>query len=418
MDAESRVNRPDEAAKPEGDAAAAAPAVPAAPPLAPREDIRFGKYRLIRKIAAGGMAQIYLAAIDGPDGFSKSCVVKRILPEYSSLEEFSRMLITEAKVAAMLNHPNIVQVFDFGKIDNDYFIAMEYVEGASLDSIMRRSAELNVPLGVRAAVQIGIPMCESLGYAHGVTMPNGTPLNLVHRDVTPGNILVSFSGAVKLTDFGIVKVSMNQNLTNVGVVKGKFAYMSPEQISNEPLDRRSDVFSLGVVLYEIAVGRWLFRRPEIAAVLLAVANADIPAPSTIIPGFPQEFERILLKALSKERADRYQDTRELLGDLEAFRASRQWTSSTREISALMRRLFPEGPDKDGAVSGVWDEPQFQGTGSMRPAPLGGLDSDIMNVSSVDVIVEDEESTGVSSTNMVAIVLGAVGTLLFWWLVLS
>jgi serine/threonine-protein kinase len=294
------------------------------------------------------MAHIFLASIDGPDGFSKTCVIKRILPEYASLDAFSRMFADEAKVAALLSHPNIVQVFDFGKIDGQYYLAMEWIQGESLDRLMRHASKLSIPLGPRVAVDVGIAVSAALDYAHAKTLPDGTPLQLVHRDITPGNVLVSREGIIKLGDFGIVKSTVNLDRTVAGVVKGKYAYMSPEQISNRPLDHRSDLFSLGIVLYELSTGRRLFKRETIEATILATSQAEVPPPSEVSPGFPPALESILLRLLAKDPNARYQSAHELHDDLERFRGSQGWTSGGRELALLVNKVFP--PDAAGKRS--------------------------------------------------------------------
>lgn len=373
---------------------------------------RFGKYRLLQRLAVGGMAQLYIAAIDGPDGFSKLCVVKRILPEYSNLPDFARMFVTEAKVAALLNHPQIVQVFDFGRVGDDYYIAMEYVDGASLDDLMTRAPEAGVTLGVRAAVNIGMQLCEALAYAHTATLPNGQSLNLVHRDVTPGNVLISHSGIVKLTDFGIVRVTQDDRYTAVGVVKGKFAYASPEQIRSEPLDKRSDIFALGIILYEISTGCWLFRRPEAAATIMAVSEAQVRPPTSIAADYPPQLERILLKALSKSPGDRYADARELLSDLEGFRNSQNWTSGSRELESLMHQVFPNGRRH------TIDAAALENLGDHVPDDSGG---DALVLDEADIVEEGRhgaEEPGVKWVNLVALVLGVIGTIVFWLTVLK
>nr|WP_326491815.1 serine/threonine-protein kinase [Myxococcus stipitatus] len=341
------------------------------------EEAHFGKYRILQRLAAGGMAHIFLASIDGPDGFSKPCVIKRVLPEYATLEPFSRMFADEAKVAALLTHPNIVQVFDFGKIDGQYYLAMEWIQGQSLDRVLRHAWKSAFPLGQRVAVDVGIAVADALAYAHSKTLPDGTPLKLVHRDVTPGNVLVSRDGIVKLADFGIVKSAVNVERTSVGVVKGKYAYMSPEQITNRELDHRSDLFSLGIVLYEASTGRRLFKRDTVEATIIAATQAQVTPPSEVAPGFAPELERIILRLLQKDPEARYQSARELALDLERFRASQNWTSGGRELATLVTSLFP--PDKTGQhatalstfgssqASGLTNE-RTPGSSSPRPAP--------------------------------------------------
>ena len=295
----------------------------------------FGRFRLVQRLAAGGMAQLYLAAIDGPDGFSKACVVKTMLPELSSSAEFSSMFITEAKVAAMLNHPNIVAVYDFGKLGDQYFLALEYVEGRSLHELLQAAARARISLGPQVALAVGAAMCDAMTYVEEFQTPDGTPLKLVHRDLSPGNVLISTRGVVKLTDFGVVKVGSATDHTAVGVIKGKYDYMSPEQIHAMPLDHRSDIFSLGIVLYEAATQRRLFRRPTVAETVLAVGSAVVPPPRSFMPDFPEDLERVLLKALAQAPAHRYQSFRDLGAELERVRASRGWVAGPSTLACLL-----------------------------------------------------------------------------------
>ncbi|MBU8898604.1 serine/threonine protein kinase [Corallococcus sp. H22C18031201] len=332
----------------------------------PAPETHFGKYRIVQQLAAGGMAHLFVATLDGPDGFSKACVIKRVLPEYANLEAFSRMFVDEAKVAALLTHPNIVQVFDFGKIDGQYYIAMEYIQGQSFDRLLRHAGAAGLPVGPRLAVDVGMALSDALAYAHTKTLPDGTPLGLVHRDITPGNVLVSRDGIIKLADFGIVKTSVNVERTVAGVVKGKYAYMSPEQITNRELDHRSDLFSLGIVLYEASTGRRLYKRDSMEATILAASHAEVPRPSDVVPGFDPALERIILKLLQKDPNARYQTARELHEDLERYRSAQNWTSGGRELASLMATLFP--PDKAGRHA-----PAMPAQGS-QPGGTGGSGS--------------------------------------------
>ncbi len=302
----------------------------------------FGRYRLHQRLAMGGMAQLFLATIDGPDGFSKQCVVKTILSEFAALPDFNEMFVTEAKVTAMLHHPNIVEIYDFGREQGRYFLAMEYVRGCSLHQLLREAARASMTLGPRIAVAIGSQMSDALAYAQSLRSPDGSALNLVHRDLSAGNILISATGMAKLTDFGIVKSDLNLNSTATGVVKGKYPYMSPEQIRGEPVDQRSDIFSLGTVLYEVATGVSLFKRKSLADTINAVAHAEVRRPSEIVRAFPPQFEHILLRALSLNREDRYQSFNEMGQALDAFRLSSNWTGSSRELISMVQTLFPGG----------------------------------------------------------------------------
>lgn len=385
----------------------------------------FGKYRILQQLASGGMAHLLLASIDGPDGFSKPCVIKRILPEYANLDAFSRMFADEAKVAALLTHPNIVQVFDFGKIDGQYYLAMEWIQGQSLDRVLRHAWKGAFPLGPRVAVDVGLAISEALAYAHAKTLPDGTPLNLVHRDVTPGNVLVSRDGIVKLADFGIVKSSVNLERTVTGVVKGKYPYMSPEQITGRELDHRSDLYSLGIVLYEASTGKRLFKRDTVEATIMAASQAHVPPPSEHNPDFPPGLERILLKLLQREPGARYQTARELHVDLEKFRASQHWTSGGRELAMLVQKLVdastgqmptalpafgsassrtPSGAAgaRSGSVSG-------EGSGASRLTPSASVPTQAQPPPPPPVV-----APGFPWAIAVAAGVSALGTALFWY----
>jgi len=383
----------------------------------------FGKYRLVDQLAVGGMAQVFLAVIEGPDGFTKRCVIKTILPEYAELSNFAQMFITEAKVAALLSHPHIVQIYDFGKVDNRYYLAMEYVDGVSVEQLLRASAKKGVPLGPRVALGLALPLLDALGYIYTLVGPEGQPLELVHRDVTPGNVLVSATGVVKLTDFGVVKTAVNPTQTSAGMVKGKYAYMSPEQVRARPLDQRSDLFSLGVVLYEVATGRRLFRRNSLAETISAVNSGKVPPPSSLIPGFPAGLERILLRALNLDRDQRYRNAQEMMSDLETFRSAQHWTAAARDLSHLVEHLFPGGERKHGQspyARGVVPRPDTTPTGGGQHPP-SSIDDPIPSV--VDEV--DLRSTGSMSRRTlgpleIGLVLAGVFLLsaLIWVLLLS
>jgi serine/threonine-protein kinase len=220
---------------------------------------RFGKYILIRKLDTGGMADIYLARQEGVEGFQKDIVIKKIRPEISQKQEFVQMFLNEAKLAAMLTHPNICQIFDLGKIGDSYFIAMEYIAGRDMNRIINASAKRGIPFPMEYALKIASNVCEGLYYAHSKVDYNGNPLNIVHRDVTPENIMVSWDGAVKILDFGIAKAANLVSTDREGEVKGKLSYISPEKLQGKEAEQRSDIFSLGVVLYEWITGYKLFR---------------------------------------------------------------------------------------------------------------------------------------------------------------
>ena len=224
----------------------------------PRKPGRFGKYTLIDRIAVGGMAEIFLARQAGPEGFEKNIVIKRIRPHLSKEPNFVRMFLNEAKLAAQLNHPNIVQIYDLGKIGESYFIAMEYIFGRDMRRIIPKADALGIPFPMVYALKIASSVCEGLYFAHQRVDVYGQRLDIVHRDVTPENIFVSFDGTVKILDFGIAKAANQIEQTLAGELKGKLSYMSPEQCVGSQLDNRSDLFSLGTVLYEWLTGFKLF----------------------------------------------------------------------------------------------------------------------------------------------------------------
>jgi serine/threonine protein kinase len=303
-----------------------------------------GKYRLIRDLGIGGMARVSLATLEGPAGFSKHYVVKRILPEFVRNPQFARMFANEARVAAMLDHPNIVRVFEFERENGNYYLVMEFVDGASLDQIVRSARKGGVPLGPDFAVEVGLPLAQALAYAHGLKLADGRSLDLVHRDVSPGNVLISRDGAVKLTDFGVVKSSITT--TVAGAVKGKLSYMSPEQISGQRVDHRSDLFSLGVVLYEVATGLRLFRGDSLGATAVRVMRAVVPPPRSVLPDTDPRLEAILMKMLERDPRARYQTAAALASDLESYRSSRLGGMRSIPLADMVRALFPS----DGSLS--------------------------------------------------------------------
>lgn len=309
----------------------------------PRRHLRpgdvIGKYRVVRDVGIGGMAQVFLAHREGPEGFAKPYVIKWILPQYAQDEQYAKMFITEAKVAALLDHPNIVHVFDFEIEDGNYYLVMEYVAGASLAAIMKANRRRGTPLGAQIAVEIGAAIAHALSYAHELATHDGRTLDLVHRDISPGNLLVSRDGAVKLADFGVVKTSMTT--TEVGVVNGKWAYMSPEQISGLAVDKRSDLFSLGIVLYEVITGERLFRAENAAATASRVMNAVIRPPSALVSDLDPRLDRIVMTMLERDPQARYQTAAALATDLEGVRASPEFSGGSVRLRTLVRSLFPD-----------------------------------------------------------------------------
>lgn len=278
---------------------------------------QFGKYLLMRKIAMGGMAEIFRAKTVGAEGFEKDIVIKRILPHYTEDEDFVKMFIDEARIAAKLQHANIVQIFDFNVLEGSYYIAMEYVEGKDLKKLIEDGVKGGVPLSPAQCVWIIMEISKGLHYAH-TKADKGKPLNIVHRDISPQNAMVSFNGEVKLMDFGIAKAASRSTKTVAGTVKGKCAYMSPEQARGKPLDGRSDLFALGVVLWEMLTHKRLFLGDTDFVTLSNVLKMEAPPPSSLNPEVPAALDQIVLTALAKDRDDRH-------ADVEAFnRALTKW----------------------------------------------------------------------------------------------
>jgi TonB family protein len=283
----------------------------------PSDQDRFGQYQLMEKIALGGMAEVYKARMSGVDGFQKIVAIKKILPHMAASEDFITMFADEAKLAAQLNHPNIIHIYDLGKVDNSYYIAMEYVEGRDLRSILKTGAEHGLPLPAELALFIASKLAAALDYAHRRKDYEGRDMSLVHRDVSPQNVLISYEGDIKLCDFGIAKAASKSSQTQIGALKGKLQYMSPEQASGKTVDRRSDIFSLGSVLYEMLTGEKLFAGDSDLTILEQVRTAKVEPPSVKNPDIPKKVDSIVLKALGRDAEDRYQNASDFQRDLES-----------------------------------------------------------------------------------------------------
>ncbi|MCS6856161.1 MAG: serine/threonine protein kinase [Sandaracinaceae bacterium] len=305
---------------------------------------RIGNYILHERIGIGGMAEVYRASIRGPEGFERMVAIKRILPNLVSDEDFVRMFIDEAKLAVKLQHPNIVSIIDLAREGDELFIAMEYVHGKDLRAVLDRVQSMEetgrrMPIEYTAYVVARI--CEALHHAYFSSGPGGEPLRIIHRDISPQNVLLSFEGEVKVTDFGLAKAAGRASYTRAGVVKGKLAYMSPEQIRGQPLDHRSDVYATGILLWEMLTGTRLFLAPTDQETILRVYHAQVPPPRTIRPDIPEELEAIAMKALAKRPEDRYESAEAMQEDITAWLYSLSRPVRTSTIGTFMRWLFPE-----------------------------------------------------------------------------
>ncbi|WP_437570000.1 protein kinase domain-containing protein [Sorangium sp. So ce542] len=315
---------------------------PAAGPLsaASRRPTALGRYRLLKKIGMGGMAEIWVASVAGISGVRKICVVKRILPHLVDSPEFVRMFLDEARIAATLDHPNLVQMYDIEEVDGVPVIAMEYLHGEDLRTIKKSLRSANRRMPVEHAITIAASVAAGLHYAHEKVGFDGKPLDIVHRDVSPHNVFVTYDGAVKILDFGIAKAANRVNETRDGALKGKVPYMSPEQCTSERLDRRSDIYSVGILLYEMSTGSRLFRRGATEFELMrAIVEDPVMPPSQVCDDYPPELERIVLKCLERDREKRYATARDLQIDLEAFAREERLATSSLALSSFMAELF-------------------------------------------------------------------------------
>ena len=331
---------------------------PASPPAAAPKSFgpeTYGPYFLLEKIAVGGMAELFRAKRTGVEGFEKVVAVKRILPHLSDNQEFVHMFIAEAKMVAGLSHPNIVQIFDLGRIEKSYYIAMDYVHGRDLRSILKRAAERGTSIPQDLAVLIASKLCSALDYAHRKKDDQGQKMRIVHRDISPQNILISFEGDVKLTDFGIAKAATKATAHESGALRGKLLYMSPEQAWGKPMDRRSDIFSLGLVLYEMLTGQRPFLGSSELSILEMVRECRIAPAASVNAALPEALAQATMKALARDPAERYADAAEMQADLERI-LHEQRPPTDADISRFMRLLFEQDergePVADEHTSGI------------------------------------------------------------------
>jgi serine/threonine-protein kinase len=300
---------------------------------------RFGKYDLLAQLATGGMAEIWLARVSGMAGFEKLVVIKRLLDKLASEREYVEMFLDEARINARLTHSNIVQVLELGQVDGQYFMAMEYVPGLSVLQVGKRATQRLGEVPQEVACGIVTQACAGLQYAHEETQPDGTPLGIIHRDVSPQNLILTFEGLVKVLDFGIAKAEGRQTATRTGFVKGKFSYMSPEQCLGSELDRRSDVFALGIVLFELCTARRLFKRASTYDTYTAITTADVPDPRSLNPRIDAAVSEVIMRALQKEREDRYATAGEMQDALEQATRKAMLRATRIDLQRFMQAAF-------------------------------------------------------------------------------
>jgi serine/threonine-protein kinase len=306
----------------------------------------FGRYRLLARIGEGGMAEVYRALMTGPEGFERELVLKRILPRLSGTGDFKTMFIREAKISALLLHPNIVQIYEFGEVDGAYFIAMESVQGVTLREALTTLRREQRAMPYLVAADIARQICVGLDYAHSLSGPDGAPLEIVHQDISPTNIMLAYNGTVKILDFGIARAaSFAEEEAKKGLIKGKVSYLSPEQINVRPFDSRADLFALGVVFHEMLTGRRLFQAKNDITRMRQLLSQTVLPPSALNAGIPRELDRIVMRSLEMDPKDRYQSAADMASDLERTLIAARYSS--RELSKLLHGLFL--PDEDPLV---------------------------------------------------------------------
>ncbi len=320
------------------------------------------------------MAEVFLAKMEGIEGFERRLAIKRILPHYSKNDSFVRMFIDEARLVGHFTHPNIVQTYDFGKINDCYYISMEYVDGINVADILTRYKAEKKSVPIEVILEIGLQACRGIDYAHKETDQDGKPLGIIHRDLTPHNILVSRKGVIKITDFGIAKASMNTHMTQAGMIKGKVPYMSPEQAMGIPLTPVSDIFSFGIVMYEMCTLRRLFEGENDFTILKKVQDAKIPSIREQNKTIPEELEQIILKALSRDREKRYQSASEMEMDLTRLKFS---------YGSLFRNFSLTDFVNDFIATRVVQKPAPKPAGEKGPEVNESLEAIAQGISEVD-----------------------------------
>ena len=324
---------------------------------------QFGKYQLLDRIAVGGMAELFRAKLTGAQGFEKLIAIKMILPNLSAEENLVTSFIDEAKLAALLHNENIIQIYDFGSMDDQYFIAMEYLFGKDLRTIIRTAREKDLALGMENILYIMSRICAGLDYSHNLKDLQGKPLNIIHRDINPQNILMTYEGQIKIIDFGIAKAASHNNQTRENLIKGKLAYMSPEQANGQQIDHRSDIFSTGIILYELLAARRMFTG-ETMHVLSLVREAQYDPPEEVIPDLPTKLNSILRRALEKDPDDRYQNAGEMLADIEEFMFELSLRPNNRSFAGYMKELFEEEYAEEELA--LWAKTQIYEAGEEQP----------------------------------------------------
>jgi eukaryotic-like serine/threonine-protein kinase len=323
------------------------------------------RYRVLERLASGGMAEVFLAESAGIEGFKKQVAIKRVLPHLSEKKRFIAMFLDEARLSAHLSHSNVAQVFDIGVGDNAYFIVMEYVDGSDLKAVIEFMKKTGRSFPVEAAALIAVKICEGLTYAHELRGGDGTHLHVVHRDMSPPNVLITKHGEVKIVDFGLAKASSQLEKSEAGIIKGKFSYLSPEAALGQEVDHRTDIFAVGIILWEMLAGRRLFLGESDFQTVKMVQQAQIPPASQMRKDVTQELERIMARALARDPSARYQSARDLGRDLTVFLYRYGKPVSAFDIAELVHGAMAlrkrAQPDKASIIDKLIEEALFEFT---------------------------------------------------------
>ena len=330
----------------------------------------FGKFRPLAVLGRGGMANVYLAVSSGPGGFNKLVVVKELKPELADDPEFKTMFLEEARLAARLLHPNVVQTYEVIDAPDLHAFVMEYLDGQPMNRVRTRLQQMGRELALGAQLRIIAELLAGLHYAHELKDYDGTPLRIVHRDISPHNVFISYDGSVKVVDFGIAKASDSSQQTKVGIIKGKLSYMAPEQALGQAIDRRADIFAVGIILWEATTGQRIWKGMQDAAILNMLSTGTIPSVDAVEPGVPYELVAICKRALAQNPDERYSTAADFLADLERVMRGMASCPGTRELGTLLTQSFEEERTK---IRGVIEE-QMR---SAKAAPTGEFSAPLL-----------------------------------------
>lgn len=333
------------------------------------------RYRVIERLAAGGMAEVFIAESAGIEGFKKQVAIKRVLPSLSEKKRFIAMFLDEARLSANLTHSNVAQVFDIGVGDSAYFIVMEYVDGADLKAVIEQLRKEGRVFPVEHACYIAEKLCEGLTYAHELCGSDGKPLEIIHRDMSPPNVLITKHGEVKIVDFGLARATSQLEKSEAGIIKGKFGYLSPEAAKGAEIDARTDIFAVGIILWEMLSGRRLFQGETDMGTVRLVQAADIPPLRSLNPAVPEALERILARALARDPAARYATARDFGRDLASFLFRNGTPVTAYDIAELVRSVVAQRkkttPEKSSIIDKLIEEALLEFTSlqdDKHPAP--------------------------------------------------